>query len=111
MWQAVTPDWCAGKATITVQERCRPVPGIEATLIQAGSVDRAAPDRSPSGRWPMAESISRTPNAVDAPSPELPRLVRLALGFGSHLQQGTRDVTRADGRTVGRGGNAARAAA
>src|SRR6187200_1887057 len=53
----------------------------------------------------MPELISVTSETVDATFPELPRLVRLALGFGSQLQHGTLDVTLADGRTVRLGGN------
>ena len=34
-----------------------------------------------------------TSETVDAAFPELPRLVRLALQFGSKLQRGTLDVT------------------
>src|SRR5215216_8123556 len=53
----------------------------------------------------MPELISVTSETVDAKFPELPRLVRLALGFGSQLQRGTLDVTLADGRMVRLGGN------
>ena len=53
----------------------------------------------------MSELISVTSETVDATFPELPRLVRLALGFGSKLQHGTLDVTLADGRIVRLGGN------
>ena len=53
----------------------------------------------------MPELISVTSETVDATFPELPRLVRLALGFGSKLQHGTLDVTLADGRIVRLGGN------
>ena len=53
----------------------------------------------------MSELISVTSETVDATFPELPRMVRLALGFGSKLQHGTLDVTLADGRTVRLGGN------
>jgi cyclopropane-fatty-acyl-phospholipid synthase len=48
---------------------------------------------------PIPELISVTSETVDALFPELPRLVRLALGFGSKLQHGTLDVTLADGRS------------
>ena len=47
----------------------------------------------------MPELISVTSETVDATFPELPRLVRLALGFGSQLQHGTLDVTLADDRS------------
>ena len=53
----------------------------------------------------MPELISVTSETVDTTFPELPRLVRLALGFGSQLQHGTLDVTLADGRMVRLGGN------
>ena len=53
----------------------------------------------------MSELISVTSETVDATFPELPRLVRLALGFGSRLQHGTLDVTLADGRMVRLGGS------
>ena len=49
----------------------------------------------------MPELISVTSETVDATFPELPRLVRLALAFGSKLQRGTLDVTLADGRRCG----------
>jgi cyclopropane-fatty-acyl-phospholipid synthase len=55
---------------------------------------------------PSREPSSVTPESVDAAFPELPRLVRLALQFGSKLQRGTLDVTLADGRTVRLGGHA-----
>src|SRR5436190_16468193 len=53
----------------------------------------------------MPELISLTSETVDVTFPELPRVVRLALGFGSKLQHGTLDVTLADGRMVRLGGN------
>jgi cyclopropane-fatty-acyl-phospholipid synthase len=53
----------------------------------------------------MPGLISVTSETVDAMLPELPRLVRLALGFGARLQHGTLDVTLPDGRTVRLGGN------
>ena len=40
----------------------------------------------------MAETISVTSETVDTLLPDLPRLVRLALGFGSKLKRGTLDV-------------------
>ena len=54
---------------------------------------------------PMPELISVRSETVDALFPELPRVVRLALGFGSKLEHGTLDVTLADGRIVRLGGN------
>lgn len=52
----------------------------------------------------MSALISVTPDTVDKVFPELPRMVRLALGFGSKLRRGTLDVTLPDGRTVRLGG-------
>jgi len=60
---------------------------------------------------PMTEMISVTSETVDALLPDLPRLVRLALGFGSKLKRGTLDVTLPDGRTVRLGSGAGPAAA
>src|SRR5258708_26516531 len=54
---------------------------------------------------PLPAPSSVTSETVDAAFPELPRLVRLALQFGSKLQRGTLDVTLADGRMVRLGGN------
>jgi cyclopropane-fatty-acyl-phospholipid synthase len=53
----------------------------------------------------MPELISVTSETVHSVLPELPRLVRMALGFGSKLKHGTLDVTLPDGRTVRLGGN------
>jgi cyclopropane-fatty-acyl-phospholipid synthase len=52
----------------------------------------------------MADVISVTPETVDEVLPDLPRTVRLALGFASHLKRGTLDVTLLDGRVVRFGG-------
>jgi cyclopropane-fatty-acyl-phospholipid synthase len=54
----------------------------------------------------MPERISVTLDTVDKVLPDLPRMARLALGYGSKLQCGTLDVTLPDGRTVRLGGNA-----
>ena len=48
--------------------------------------------------------ISVTPDNVETVLSDLPRLVRLALGFGSRLRRGTLDVTLPDGRTLRLGG-------
>src|SRR5262245_47697745 len=53
----------------------------------------------------MSELITISSETVDATFPELPRLVRMALGFGSKLKHGTLDVTLADGRIVRLGGH------
>src|SRR5437764_9078987 len=63
------------------------------------------PVKPPLDGSPMPELISVTSDTVDAVFPELPRMVRLALGFGTKLQRGTLDVTLADGRMVRLGGN------
>src|SRR5580693_2515634 len=52
----------------------------------------------------MSELISLTPENVDAALSDLPRLVRLALRFGSKLRRGTLDVTLPDGRALRLGG-------
>ena len=52
----------------------------------------------------MSALISVTPDNVDTVLSDLPRLVRLALGFGSRLRRGTLDVTLPDGRTLRLGG-------
>ena len=53
-------------------------------------------------RW--RDLIAVTSDTVDKLLPDLPRMVRLALGFGSKLQRGTLDVILPDGRTVRLGG-------
>ena len=57
----------------------------------------------------MPDLISVTPDNVETVLPDLPRLVRLALGFGSRLRRGTLDVTLPDGRTVRLGRQRSRA--
>src|ERR1700722_1079262 len=52
----------------------------------------------------MPNVISVTPETVDTLLADLPRLVRLALGFGARLRRGTLDVTLPDGRIVRLGG-------
>jgi cyclopropane-fatty-acyl-phospholipid synthase len=51
-----------------------------------------------------SDLISVTPANVDTVLSDLPRLVRLAFGFGSRLRRGTLDVTLPDGRTLRLGG-------
>src|ERR1700761_3788162 len=53
---------------------------------------------------PMPDVISITPDSVDTVLADLPRLVRLALGFGSRLRRGTLHVTLPDGRRLRLGG-------
>lgn len=52
----------------------------------------------------MSDLIVLTPENVEARLSDLPRLVRLAFGFGSRLRRGTLDVTLPDGRRVRLGG-------
>ena len=52
----------------------------------------------------MPDLISLTPDNVDIVLPDLPRLVRMALGLGSKLRRGTLDVTLPDGRRLRLGG-------
>jgi cyclopropane-fatty-acyl-phospholipid synthase len=52
----------------------------------------------------MFDLISLTPENVDKELSDLPRLVRLAFGFGSKLRRGTLDVTLPDGRKFRLGG-------
>src|ERR1700737_4261678 len=52
----------------------------------------------------MPDLISVTSDNVDAVLPDLPRVVRLALGFGSKLRRGTLYVTLPDGRRIRLGG-------
>jgi cyclopropane-fatty-acyl-phospholipid synthase len=53
----------------------------------------------------MPNAISVTPDNVHTLLADLPRLVRLALGFGSRLRRGTLDVTLPDNRVVRLGGS------
>jgi cyclopropane-fatty-acyl-phospholipid synthase len=53
----------------------------------------------------MPELIAITAETADRLLPNLPRMVRLALGYASKLQHGTLDVTLPDGRIVRLGGN------
>src|SRR6201994_3677934 len=52
----------------------------------------------------VPDLIRVTPENVEALLGDLPRLVRLALGFGSKLRRGTLDVTLPDGRRIRLGG-------
>jgi cyclopropane-fatty-acyl-phospholipid synthase len=52
----------------------------------------------------MPDVISVTPDNLDETLADLPRLVRLALGFAARLRRGTLDVTLPDGRMVRLGG-------
>jgi cyclopropane-fatty-acyl-phospholipid synthase len=54
----------------------------------------------------MDDLIEVKLETVDRQLPGVPRMARLALGYGSRLQRGTLDVTLPDGRTVRLGGNA-----
>jgi cyclopropane-fatty-acyl-phospholipid synthase len=52
----------------------------------------------------MPNIISVTPDTIETTLADLPRLVRLALGFGARLRRGTLDVTLPDSRVVRLGG-------
>jgi cyclopropane-fatty-acyl-phospholipid synthase len=52
----------------------------------------------------MGEVISVTPETVPTVLADLPRVVRMALGFAARLKRGTLDVTLLDGRVVRFGG-------
>src|ERR1700761_5212243 len=52
----------------------------------------------------MGDVISVTPGNVDTTLADLPRMVRLALGFAAKLKRGTLDVTLLDGRVMRFGG-------
>jgi cyclopropane-fatty-acyl-phospholipid synthase len=52
----------------------------------------------------MSELIAVPPDKVGAVLADLPRVVRLALGFASRLRRGTLDITLPDGRTLRMGG-------
>ena len=52
----------------------------------------------------MSDLITITPENVESKLADLPRMVRLAFGFGSKLRRGTLDVTLPDGRRVRLGG-------
>src|SRR6195952_5300566 len=52
----------------------------------------------------MPDVICVTPDNVEALLPDLPRLVKLAIGFGSKLRRGTLEVTLPDGRRIRMGG-------
>src|SRR5882757_9868842 len=93
--------WRLRKPTIILRRRCPPAANSEAGQLTIYVQGKLLFDGSL-----MPELISVTSETVDAVFPELPRLVRLALGFGSKLQHGTLDVTLADGRMVRLGGNA-----
>ncbi len=71
---------------------------------QAGRGSEATPERAVSSGIAMPDVISVTPETIETELADLPRLVRLALGFGARLRRGTLDVTLPDGRVVRLGG-------
>jgi hypothetical protein len=82
-------------------------------MAESGTIDRstrkAGTERRHSVGLPISgpavsELLSLTPENVDIALSDLPRLVRLAFGFGSRLRRGTLDVTLPDGRKVRLGG-------
>jgi cyclopropane-fatty-acyl-phospholipid synthase len=52
----------------------------------------------------MADIIPVRPDNIDTVLADLPRLVRLALGFAARLRRGTLDITLLDGRVIRMGG-------
>ena len=54
----------------------------------------------------MPEVIPVTSDTVDRLPADLPRMVRLALGYGARLRYGSLEVTLPDGRAVKLGDNA-----
>jgi cyclopropane-fatty-acyl-phospholipid synthase len=52
----------------------------------------------------MGDVISVTPENADTTLADLPRMVRLALGFAARLKRGTLDITLLDGRVMRFGG-------
>ena len=56
----------------------------------------------------MPEVIPITSDTVDRLPADLPRMVRLALGYGAKLRYGSLEVTLPDGRAVKLGDNAPR---
>ena len=74
-------------------------------VTNSGTVHRGAWTRSRSVKETiMPNAISVTPDNVGTVLADLPRMVRLALGFASRLRRGTLDVTMPDGRVLRLGG-------
>ena len=53
----------------------------------------------------MSEVIPITSETVDRPPADLPRMVRLALGYGAKLRYGSLEIALPDGRAVKLGNN------
>src|SRR5205085_668866 len=49
---------------------------------------------------PMSNVVSVTPDNIETVLADLPRMVRLALAFGSRLRRGTLDVMLPDDRVI-----------
>ena len=74
-------------------------------VTNSGTLHRGAWTRSRSVKETiMPNAISVTPDNVGTVLADLPRMVRLALGFASRLRRGTLDVTLPDGRVLRLGG-------
>ena len=74
-------------------------------VTNGGTLHRGAWTRSRSVKETiMPNVISVTPDNVGTVLADLPRMVRLALGFASRLRRGTLDVTLPDGRVLRLGG-------
>ena len=89
-----------GWRCLPAQRHFGPV-GVETRF---GLVTTEISDRGQYDGLPMSDLIAVTSDTVDKLLPDLPRMVRLALGFGSKLRHGTLDVILPDGRTVRLGG-------
>src|SRR5262245_26139437 len=75
-----------------------------AASTQATAADLAGARAVCVGWTAMPDVIAVTPENIDRVLADLPRLARLALGFGARLRRGTLDVTLPDGRVVRLGG-------
>src|SRR5919206_3000260 len=97
------PPCRLAKGTNMLGWRCLPAPrrfgpvGIEANSVPSRG---RKSDLGQHGGLPMGDLIEVKSDTVDKLPADLPRMVRLALGYGSKLQRGTLDVTLPDGRTV-----------
>src|SRR5947207_7005359 len=106
------PPWRAAKVTLILAPASTASATIAPAEARSGPVAAEQLDRH-AGAWTescsvgetlMPEVISVTPDNIDAVLAGLPRLARLALGFGSRLRRGTLDVTLPDGRVIRLGG-------
>src|SRR4030095_7216004 len=83
--------------------RCLPAPrrfGPVVVEVRSAPSRERKSDLGQHGGLPMGDLITVTSDTADKLPPDLPRMVRLALGYGAKLQRGTLDVTLPDRRTV-----------